>query len=1265
MSRASLINILVLSVLVVFGALACSNGSTTNDPDGDVVADGDGPDAAMPYVVVSGDVALLQGETLTLSAQTVNGTDAAYTWASEDEAVATVDEDGVVTGVALGSAVITATGDDTGKTGSWGVYVYTDTVPANAAVVVSGDVAVQIGSSATLTATTVDGEDGSYVWTSSSDAVATVSEAGVVTGVSVGEVVITATGADSGKSGNWGMYVYAAPVTIPVVTVTGAYSVEVGKTLQLAASTAEGTDSGYTWSSSDESLATVDETGLVTGVAGGNVVITATGADTNVEGTIGIAVLDAAGPDAPFVEMWSTSAHADATAEAFVHWDADGEVPTSCAKCHSTPGFADFLGADGSAAGTVDVAAPIGTVVSCVACHNGATLDKSDVTFPSGEMVAGLGMESVCMECHQGRESSVSVNAAIDAAAPADDDTPAEGLGFKNIHYMAAGATQFGAQAKGAYEYVGKSYDPQFQHVDGVATCITCHDPHTLQVKEDTCSQCHTDGEDYKEIRMLGSLHDYDGNGDNTEGIYYEIQGLKEKLYEAIQAYALEVADSGIVYDESAYPYFFIDTNENGQVDDGEATNANKFTAWTARLVKATYNFQFVNKDKGGYAHNAKYLVQILFDSIADLNSALTTPVDMASAVRDDAGHFMGTEEAWRHWDEDGEVSTSCARCHSAVGLPEYLKYGQIVDPVPVSNGLACATCHDDLSTFSQRIVDDVTFPSGEVIDSENNTTNMCMTCHQGRESMVSIDAVIAGKPLDTVDAAIKFKNIHYFAAGATRYGKLAKAAYMYEGKYYDGLFAHAEGYTECSNCHSVHTQEVKVDDCATCHLGVESVEDLADIRMPASIPDYDGDGNVTEGIKGEIDGLLALAYSAMQAYAVDNAEADPIKYDPNKYPYFLNADTDAGYATWTPRLLKAAFNYQLVQKDPGNFAHNPKFIIEVLYDTIEDLGGDVSSLHRNDEGHFDSTAEAFRHWDEDGEVQASCARCHSSEGFKEYATTGTNPVEAKPFDDGFDCQTCHEGFSVQDEELTAPIRYVGKVTFPSGIELNNDVGDPKDAFVCFGCHTGRESMATIDASIASNSFKFKNVHYLPATSILYGTDAQVGYEYEDKTYATKWTHTGQDESTDCFYCHKANGEEHSFEVSCVGCHGTVTPENAGAIRHSNLSGDYNGNGNNTEPLATEVSVLSDALLAAIQNYALNTLGAAILYDANAYPYFLKGDASGGYANWDAKLMKAAHNLHISHKEPGAWAHNTRYMIQLLIDSIEDMGGDIGDYTRP
>ena len=53
------------------------------------------------------------------------------------------------------------------------------------------------------------------------------------------------------------------------------------------------------------------------------------------------------------------------------------------------------------------------------------------------------------------------------------------------------------------------------------------------------------------------------------------------------------------------------------------------------------------------------------------------------------------------------------------------------------------------------------------------------------------------------------------------------------------------------------------------------------------------------------------------------------------------------GYNAFTPRLLEAAYNYQYSVKDPGAFAHNAKYVMQVLFDSIQDLKGDVSGLTR------------------------------------------------------------------------------------------------------------------------------------------------------------------------------------------------------------------------------------------------------------------------------------------------------------------------------
>jgi len=687
-------------------------------------------------------------------------------------------------------------------------------------------------------------------------------------------------------------------------------------------------------------------------------------------------------PEMPYLADWQGSGHNDVTGEPFRHWDDAAEnpdgVPVSCAKCHTSAGYQDFLGVDGSEAGKVDKAVPAAEAqgIQCVTCHNAGTISKTTVVFPSGvEIKAGDDVR--CMECHQGRESKVSVDAQIEkfgvadkpdtTVAPIKDDQGNDVFfGFRNVHYYAAAATLYGGMVHGGYEYDGKTYDAKNTHVEGYATCTGCHNPHTLEVKVEQCAFCHegvATVDDLKNIRMVSSNPDYDGDGDNTEGMYYEIEGLQTILMAEMQKYAADKAGAAIVYDPAAYPYFFIDTNANGTVDEGEAAFPNAYKNWTPRLLKAAYNYQVSVKDPGAFAHGNKYIVQLLFDSIEDLGG------DVNGLARTDAGHFAGDTMPFRDWDytNDGQpnyvVPFACVKCHTAEGLPIFLKDGGTtvvtstgttsttgVQSMPSSNGFMCSTCHNEEAWPERYTVVSVVFPSGKTVslggkDADGkfvaDDSNLCISCHMGRESTTSVNNALKGKEADTVDAGIRFKNIHYFAAGATLFGADVQGAYQYEGKTYFGQNMHAseEGkMNKCQDCHDVHALEPKVETCETCH-DTTNPEEIRETDV-----DYDGDGDVTEGIAGEVETLAEALYAQIQAYA--EAHGGAIEYKAGAYPYFFGADGKA-YAAWTPRLLKAAFNYQYSQKDPGAFVHNPKYVIQFLIDSIEDLGGDVTKYTR------------------------------------------------------------------------------------------------------------------------------------------------------------------------------------------------------------------------------------------------------------------------------------------------------------------------------
>jgi predicted CXXCH cytochrome family protein len=743
---------------------------------------------------------------------------------------------------------------------------------------------------------------------------------------------------------------------LPQVTTAGPHAVTVAATITVTAATANGTDVGYGWASADPKIATVDDQGVVTGVASGETTVTATGMTTGAAGNHPVVVL---APDdkaqVPFYDKWMSSAHADAAALPFNNWNKDGKVPVECARCHSSEGFIDYIGGDGTAAGKVDQPAPIQSVIRCQTCHNPTANALSTVTFPSGVTVTGLGGEARCMTCHQGRSSGAAVDAAITKAAVKTDDEPSASLNFLNIHYYPAAATLFAGRAKGGYQYAGQVYDVRFRHVDGFNTCIGCHDPHSTKVKFDACAGCHTGVTDIKgahAIRMMSSVgHDYDGDGDVTEGIYGELTGLRDKLLAAVVTYGKEHA-TPICYNIDAYPYWFVDTDGDGACNKAESVSANAFKSWTARLLRATYNFQLALKDPGAFAHNAKYIIELVYDSVTDVNTALAAKVDMTKAVRTDTGHFNGASEAARHWDTGEKVDSTCSSCHGGkTGFRFYVQYGVGQEVPETANGLECGTCHDKLNEgFDVAKVASITFPSG-IVRNEPGHDNLCGTCHKGRESKATVDAKIATGKLG-------FVNVHYLPAAATKLGSAARVGYEFDGKTYAGPLAHMGG-TQCTSCHdpqgSHHTFSIADSwdtRCKACHA--DAGGDPKNIRL-AHLVDYDGDHNTTEPLAAEIDGLAAKVMAAMQAVAA----APGICYSADIYPYFFkdtNADKTCGadetvatngFTAWTPALVRATFNYQLSRKEPGAWAHNFDYMAQLLYDTVDSLGGNVTALTR------------------------------------------------------------------------------------------------------------------------------------------------------------------------------------------------------------------------------------------------------------------------------------------------------------------------------
>jgi len=199
-------------------------------------------------------------------------------WLSSNPAVVTVNPAGTVTAFAEGTAQVTASVD--GVSGSATLTVHT---VVGSVVVSPAAAALQVGSTVQLAAVpqSSDGTplpDRPVTWSSSNPVIATVSTTGLVTAQGIGSATISAS--SEGKTGTAAITV--SPVPVASVTVAPAsQSLPAGNSVQLTATAFDSVGNALagrslTWTSGNPAVALVSTAGLVTAVAPGQAVVTAT-----------------------------------------------------------------------------------------------------------------------------------------------------------------------------------------------------------------------------------------------------------------------------------------------------------------------------------------------------------------------------------------------------------------------------------------------------------------------------------------------------------------------------------------------------------------------------------------------------------------------------------------------------------------------------------------------------------------------------------------------------------------------------------------------------------------------------------------------------------------------------------------------------------------------------------------------------------------------------------------------------------------------------
>ncbi len=234
----------------------------------------------------AGELILNVGESADLVAliSPTNASNTAVTWSTTDENIATVDANGHVIAVSEGTATITVITDDGGFAATREVNVQNAIVHVSGVSLSHATATLSEGETTNLSVTIApsNAEDDSVVWSSSDESVATVDNNGHVIAVSEGTASITVTTNDGGFSATATIIVDNSRVHVSGVSISLATAtLYEGETITLNAtiSPVNANNTQVVWSTSDQSIATVDTDGNVTAVSEGTVSITVTTID--------------------------------------------------------------------------------------------------------------------------------------------------------------------------------------------------------------------------------------------------------------------------------------------------------------------------------------------------------------------------------------------------------------------------------------------------------------------------------------------------------------------------------------------------------------------------------------------------------------------------------------------------------------------------------------------------------------------------------------------------------------------------------------------------------------------------------------------------------------------------------------------------------------------------------------------------------------------------------------------------------------------------
>jgi len=610
----------------------------------------------------------------------------------------------------------------------------------------------------------------------------------------------------------------------------------------------------------------------------------------------------------------------------------DASWSTSCGSCHDsvddgTRILSYYLDTGLTVFGTANR-----PIVSCESCHGGGANH-----YGVGPLEYNKPGADQCATCHN--DSVSHAENFPEAVSIKDDHAAGRHASSMNSNVFVTGSTT-DVRARcsrchtheGAKRYLGtvtgtEGHDalqtaldaqPDIANASSI-TCATCHDPHntSIQLGEKssltsgsmqyrTCTSCHQLFDASGNL-MADSYHDprvnqYGGYSEVITDTHYD-----DPVTQEIEGYVLNI--------NAAHSFSSGNTNNGACMDCHNQHNAD-----------ATLHRQWATSKHGGQIETVK------------------TTLGATVGVDDNYG------VAWAHYDFKASNRQSCQRCHTATGARNYfnnMATYSAANNTFVATGnqkemLYCWACHtDNKGTLRNPGVYTSDYTGAPYTFPDLKGSNMCISCHSGRESGDSIKALSSGFNNRS------FVNSHYLTGGGTvftstgyEYGGLDyanKSFYQHDQIGLTTTFGGSNG--PCVGCHMTSSEPhrflpvtvtngvitaIVTDVCTNCHSGQYSMT-ATELETQR------------EELAASLEALKAQLAAAGYNYTTS-------------YPYFStrnwlsSGDTDNTGAITGKNNMGAAFNYNLLVHDPGAYAHNRYYAKRLIYDSIDWL--DDNSLN-------------------------------------------------------------------------------------------------------------------------------------------------------------------------------------------------------------------------------------------------------------------------------------------------------------------------------